>query len=102
MTEKNQTTSQTKQQKLSETKQEKLSQTKQQKSSQTKNKKTQKEDSSVSKRIYERFKDDWVLRGPVVAIVKWTVIVLLLSYIVAGLIDYFFLNRTYKSLSKHN
>lgn len=60
---------------------------------QTKNNKTTKKDSAVtfiSKSMYERFKDDLFLRGPIVTIVKWGVIVLLASYIVGGLIDYVF------------
>lgn len=76
MTEKKQTSSQKKQQLQS---------------NQTKNNKTTNKDSAVTfatKNMYERFKDDWVLRGPIVTIVKWTVILLLASYIVGGLIDY--------------
>ena len=70
----------------------KPSQKKQQlQSNQTKNNKTTNKDSAVTfatKNMYERFKDDWVLRGPIVTIVKWTVILLLASYIIGGLIDY--------------
>lgn len=73
---------------------EKKSHTKQKlQSNQTKNNKTPNKDSSVTfvtNNMYERFKDDLVLRGPIVTIVKWTVILLLASYIVGGLIDYVF------------
>ncbi len=89
MTEKTQTSSQTKQQ----------SQT-----NQTKNNKTTKKDSAVTfvtKNMYDRFKDDWVLRGPLVTIVKWTVVLLLASYIVAGLIDYVFPETQFQDFVKN-
>ena len=71
--------------------------------SQTKNNKQTKKDSavtSVTKNIYDRFKDDWVVRGPLVTIVKWTVVLLLASYIVAGLIDYVFPETQFQNFVK--
>jgi len=88
MTEKTQISSQTK---------------KQLQTNQTKNNKTTKKDSAVTfvtKNIYDRFKDDWVVRGPLVTIVKWTVLLLLASYIVAGLIDYVFPEKQFQDFVK--
>lgn len=58
--------------------------------SQTTDKKTSMKESAiyVSKSMYERFQQDWVLRGPVVAIVKWSVVSLVILYIFAVSVDY--------------
>jgi hypothetical protein len=60
--------------------------------SQTTDKKTSMKESAiyVSKSMYERFQQDWVLRGPVVAIVKWSVVSLVILYILAVSVDYIF------------
>ena len=62
------------------------------KKSQTTDKKTNMKESAiyVSKSMYERFQQDWVLRGPVVAIVKWSVVSLVILYVFAVSIDYIF------------
>lgn len=44
----------------------------------------------VGKSMYERFQQDRVLRGPVVAIVKWSVVLLVILYVFAVSIDYIF------------
>ena len=65
---------------------------KQQVKSQTTDKKTKIKESAiyVGKSMYERFQQDRVLRGPVVAIVKWGVVLLVILYVFAVSIDYIF------------
>jgi len=62
------------------------------KKSQTTDKKTKIKESAiyVGKSMYERFQQDRVLRGPVVAIVKWSVVLLVILYVFAVSIDYIF------------
>ena len=45
--------------------------------------------------MYERFAQDLVLRGPIVAVVKWAVVVLLCLYGLAIIVDYLFNDDTY-------
>ena len=49
----------------------------------------------ISKSMYERFQQDLVLRGPIVAVVKWSVVVLLCLYGLAIIVDYLFNDDTY-------
>lgn len=60
--------------------------------SHTTDKKTKIKESAiyVGKSMYERFQQDRVLRGPVVAIVKWSVVLLVILYVFAVSIDYIF------------